>query len=146
MPTCTLPTATVNGEVLTFTAGSYTAGSPGTLPTKGAAQTVATTVKTVTDPTFAGTGARLVGTVDIAGSAETTTASTTNKTATVSPTTGEATYTPAGNVTATWAGQPSTVTITATENANGNYQPKGTVSKPSFAGTAATITVTPDTP
>ena len=31
------------------------------------------------------------------------------------------------------------MTITAADNTSGNYQPKGTVSKPTFSGTAATI-------
>jgi hypothetical protein len=167
MPTCTLPTATVNGEVLTFTAGSYTAGSPGTLPTKGAAQTVATTVKSVTDPTFSGTGVRLVTGNIAVPKTYSTTFTNTNKTATVSAaSSGEATYTPSGSVSGTFTGDSNTVAISVAADANGNYTPAGTVSQPTFSGTkvqlsgtttaegsvsqptftgtTATITVTPD--
>lgn len=47
-----LPTFTVANETLTITAG--------TLPTKGANTTVATSIDTITQPTFTGTGTRLV--------------------------------------------------------------------------------------
>lgn len=176
-PEVTLATTTVNSitAVGTLPSATYTANTEnlafswGTLPTKGSATTVATgTVSSVSQPTFTGTGVRLVGTVDIASSASTSTATTSNKTATVSSTSGEATYTPTGTVSQpSFTGSSSAVTITATDNANGNYQPKGTVSQPSFSGTkvqlsgtttaagsvsqpsftgtAATITVTPDT-
>lgn len=144
MPTCTLPTATVSGEVLTFTAGSYTAGSPGTLPTKGSAQTVATSIDTITDPSFSGTGVRLVtGNIAVPKTYTTTVASTENKTATVSPAeSGTATYTPAGNVSATFTGDSNTVSISVAADANGNYTPTGTVSQPSFTGSSASVTIT----
>ena len=157
----TVPTGTEN---LTF---SWNAG---TLPSKGAAQTVATTVKSVTDPTFTGTGVHLVtGDISVPTSATTTTASTENKTATVSAAaSGEATYTPSGSVSGTLTGDSNTVTITVAADANGNYTPTGTisqpiftgtkvqisgtttasgsVSQPTFTGTQGTVTVTPDTP
>ena len=60
---CTMPTYTVSGETLTITAGSFTANTPTavTLPTF-ASQTIATgiTSATSTQPSFTGTGARLV--------------------------------------------------------------------------------------
>lgn len=157
----TVPTGTEN---LTFSWGA------GTLPTKGPAQTVATTVKSVTDPTFTGDGAHLVtGNISVPTSASTTTASTENKTTTVSAAaSGEATYTPSGSVSGTFAGDSNTVAITVAADANGNYTPAGTVSQPTFSGTKVqisgtttaagsvsqptftgtegTVTVTPDTP
>lgn len=42
----------------------------------------------------------------------------------------------------TFTGSSSTVTITATDDTNGNYQPKGTVSKPTFTGSSSTVTIT----
>lgn len=55
--------------------------------------------------------------------------------------TASATYTPAGTVSKpTFTGSASTVTITTADNTNGNYQPKGTVSQPTFTGTATTST------
>jgi hypothetical protein len=158
--TASVPSGTEN---LTFS------WSAGTLPTKGAAQTVATTVKSVTDPTFTGDGARLVtGNIAVPKS-YTTTFTNTNKTAAVSvASSGEATYTPSGSVSGTFTGESDTVAITVAADANGNYTPAGTVSKPTFSGTktqlsgtttaagsvsqptfsgtAGTVTVTPDTP
>ena len=158
--TASVPSGTEN---LTFS------WSAGTLPTKGAAQTVATTVKSVTDPTFTGDGARLVtGNIAVPKS-YTTTFTNTNKTATVSAaSSGEATYTPSGSVSGTFTGESDTVAITVAADANGNYTPAGTVSQPTFSGTkvqlsgtttasgsvsqptftgtAVTVTVTPDTP
>ena len=158
--TASVPSGTEN---LTFS------WSAGTLPTKGAAQTVATTVKSVTDPTFTGDGARLVtGNIAVPKS-YTTTFTNTNKTATVSAaSSGEATYTPSGSVSGTFTGESDTVAITVAADANGNYTPAGTVSQPTFSGTkvqlsgtttasgsvsqptftgtAGTVTVTPDTP
>ena len=50
-------------------------------------------------------------------------------------------YTPAGTISQpTFTGTASTVTITATDNTNGNYQPKGTVSTPTFTGSSMTST------
>ena len=131
--TASVPSGTEN---LTFS------WSAGTLPTKGAAQTVATTVKSVTDPTFTGDGARLVtGNIAVPKS-YTTTFTNTNKTATVSAaSSGEATYTPSGSVSGTFTGESDTVAITVAADANGNYTPAGTVSQPTFTGTPATITV-----
>lgn len=52
-----------------------------------------------------------------------------------------ATYTPAGTVSKpTFTGTEANVTITAADNASGNYQPKGTVSQPTFTGSATTST------
>ena len=42
--------------------------------------------------------------------------------------------------TPTFTGTSSNVTITATDNSNGNYQPKGTVSQPTFSGSSLTST------
>lgn len=158
--TASVPSGTEN---LTFS------WSAGTLPTKGAAQTVATTVKSVTDPTFTGDGARLVTGNITVPKTYTTTFTNTNKTATVSAaSSGEATYTPSGSVSGTFTGESDTVAITVAADANGNYTPAGTVSQPTFSGTkvqlsgtttasgsvsqptftgtAGTVTVTPDTP
>lgn len=158
--TASVPSGTEN---LTFS------WSAGTLPTKGAAQTVATTVKSVTDPTFTGDGARLVTGNIAVPKTYTTTFTNTNKTATVSAaSSGEATYTPSGSVSGTFTGESDTVAITVAADANGNYTPAGTVSQPTFTGTkvqlsgtttaagsvsqptftgtAGTVTVTPDTP
>ena len=52
-----------------------------------------------------------------------------------------ATYTPAGTVSKpTFTGTEANVTITAADNASGNYQPKGTVSQPTFTGSSMTST------
>lgn len=52
-------------------------------------------------------------------------------------------YKPEGTVSQpTFTGSASTVTVTATDNTNGNYQPAGTVSKPSFTGASMTSTGT----
>ena len=51
-------------------------------------------------------------------------------------------YTPAGTVSQpTFTGTASEVDVSATASENGNYQPSGTVSQPTFSGTADTITV-----
>ena len=122
LASCTLPTLTtsVANEVLTlsWTAGSYTAG---TLPTKGSDTTVATGVQSVTttQPTFTGTKVYVKNVFD--GDSLTSTGS----------------FTPSGTVSQpTFSGSSLTST--------GTYTPAGTVSKPSFTGTAATITVEPD--
>lgn len=174
----TLNTTSVNSitAVGTLPSATYTAATEnlefswGTLPTKGSAQTVATSVKTVTDPTFTGTGARLVtGNIAVPKTYTTTTATTENKTTTVSAAaSGTATYTPSGTVSQpTFSGDSNTVSISVAADANGNYTPAGsvsqptftgtkvqlsgtttaagTVTQPTFTGTAATITVTPDT-
>lgn len=156
----TVPSGTEN---LTFS------WNTGTLPTKGAAQTVATSVKNVTDPTFSGTGVRLVTGNIAVPKTYTTTFTNTNKTATVSAAaSGEATYTPSGSVSGTFTGNSNEVTISVATDANGNYTPAGTVSQPTFTGTKVqlsgtttaagsvsqptftgtegTVTVTPDTP
>lgn len=58
LPSCTLPTYTVNNGVLTITAGSFSAG---TLPSGGTAVTVKTgdAAYQSTQPTFTGTGTEL---------------------------------------------------------------------------------------
>lgn len=54
-----------------------------------------------------------------------------------------ASYTPAGTVSQpTFTGSASAVTIEATDSASGNYQPKGTVSQPTFTGSASTASGT----
>lgn len=59
LPSATMPTYTVSNEVLTITGGSFSAGS---LPTKATAVTVKTgdASYSASAPTFTGTGARLV--------------------------------------------------------------------------------------
>ena len=67
LPSATMPSFSVSNETLVITNGSFDAG---TLPTKGANVTVATGVNTVTQPTFTGTGARLVtGNISVPSSA-----------------------------------------------------------------------------
>jgi hypothetical protein len=143
----TLNTTTVNSitAVGSLPSATYTASTEnlafswGSLPTKGSAQTVATTVKNVTDPSFSGTAVRLVtDNIAVPKTYTTTTATTENKTATVSAAeSGTATYTPGGTV--------SQPTFTGTKvQLSGTTTAAGTISKPSFTGTAATITVTPD--
>ena len=147
----TLPawSATVpeNTENLTFS------WSAGTLPTKGSAQTVATTVKTVTDPTFSGTGARLVSSsFDLPTGAETSLTTTSTPitvsgtpTGTVSQPTFTGTKTQlAGTTTA--SGTVSQPTFSGTKvQLSGTTTAAGSVSQPTFSGTGSTITVTPDT-
>lgn len=105
-------TMTVTDGVLEF---GWDAGA---LPTKGTAQTVATTVKTATAtaPAFTGTGAELKAT--FTGRATTSTG----------------TYQPEGAVS-----QPTFTGDEATLSAE--YTPAGTVDKPTFTGTPDTITV-----
>ena len=105
-------TMTVTDGVLEF---GWDAGA---LPTKGTAQTVATTVKTATAtaPAFTGTGAELKAT--FTGRATTSTG----------------TYQPEGVVS-----QPTFTGDEATLSAE--YTPAGTVDKPTFTGTPDTITV-----
>lgn len=122
LPSCTLPTlsTSVASETLTisWTAGTFSAG---TLPTKGADTTVATTVKT--QPAFTGTGVRLVtGNIPVP-----TTASFTGTEGSVS-------------VTGTTTGSVSAPTFTGTKvQIEGTTTAAGSVSS-SFTGTEATIT------
>lgn len=118
----TMPTYSVSSEVLTITAGSA-----GTLPTKGANTTVKTGDATyeASAPTFTGTGARLVtGNISVPSSA---TLTGTEATISVSGT-------PTGSVSQpTFTGTSKSVSVSGT--------PSGTVSQPTFTGTTATITV-----
>lgn len=134
-------------ENLTF------AWSAGTLPTKGSAQTVATTVKTVTDPTFSGTAARLVASsFDLPTSASTTlstTATSISVSGTATGTVSQPTFSGtkvqlAGTTTASGTVSQPTFTGTKTQ-LSGTTTASGSVSQPTFSGTAATITVQPDT-
>lgn len=119
----TLPSlsTTVADETLTI------GWSAGTLPTKGSNTTVATSVKTVTQPTFTGTGVRLVtGNIAVPSA----------YTATFTGTAGNVavTGTPNGSVSApTFSGTEATVSVSGT--------PNGSVSQPTFTGTQATIEV-----
>lgn len=140
----TVPTGTEN---LTFSWG------PGTLPTKGSATTVATSVKTVTDPTFTGTGARLVAAAfDLPTSAATTLTTTSTPisvsgtaTGTVSKPTFSGTKTQLSG-TVTPSGTVSQPTFSGTKvSLTGTTTAAGSVSQPTFSGTAATITVNPVT-
>jgi len=54
--------------------------------------------------------------------------------------TASATYQPKGSVSSTFSGTQSSVTVTATENANGAFQVGGTVTAPVFTGTEFTST------
>lgn len=119
LPSAVMPvlSTTVANEILTlsWTAGTWDAGS---LPTMGAATTVATGVSSVTAGTadFSGTGVQL--TAAFSGTAGNATA----------------TYTPVGSVT--------TPTFSGTEIVlSTSYTPSGTVTQPTFNGTATTITV-----
>jgi len=121
----TLPELTMEvasgSENLTFT---WNAGS---LPTKGAATTVATEVDTFTQPTFTGTGVRLVTGNIAVPSAYTATLTNTDTNVSVSGT-------PNGSVSQpTFSG--TKVQITGTTTATGS------VSQPTFTGTPGTVTV-----
>lgn len=92
-----------------------------------------------TQPSFTGTGARLVtGNISVPTSAS------------FSGTQGNisVTGTPSGTVSKpTFSGTTSTVTITASDTPSGEtptYTPKGTVSQPTFSGSSGSVTVTPD--
>lgn len=86
-----LPTFTVNNGQLIITGGN-----PGTLPTKGADQTVAVDVDTITQPTFTGTLAQI-------------TAEGENATSAVSA---SGQYTPEGGIEqANFSGTPTTITV-----------------------------------
>lgn len=117
----TLPswTATVANENLTLS------WSAGTLPTKGSNTTVATSVKTFTQPTFTGTAVRLVtGNIAV-------------------PNTYTATFTgEEGNVSVsgTTTGSVSQPTFTGTKvQLAGTTTAAGSVSQPTFTGTQSTI-------
>ena len=49
-------------------------------------------------------------------------------------------YTPGGSVSSTFTGSSSNVTVTATANASGNYQPSGSISGTTFTGASMTST------
>ena len=161
----TLPswTATVANENLTL------GWSAGTLPTKGSNTTVATSVKTFTQPTFTGTAVRLVtgniavpntytatftgeeGNVSVSG---TTTGSVSQPTFTGTKVQLAGTTTAAGSVsqptftgtkvqlegTTTAAGSVSQPTFTGTKvQLAGTTTAAGSVSQPTFTGTQSTI-------
>ena len=89
----------------------------------------------VSTPTFTGTGVRLV-----TGNIAVPKTYTSTFTGTAFNSTGS--YTPAGNVTTTTAStENKTTTVSKANSGDATYTPQGTVSKPSFTGTAATITV-----
>lgn len=137
--TVTLNTTTVNSITAVGSLPSLTTSvenenltisfSPGTLPTKGSNQTVATTVKsaTTTQPTFTGTTKKVVGT------------------ATIDAFTCTGSFTPEGTVSQpTFSGTSKKIKATFSGNATtstGSFTPEGTVSQPTFSGTAATISV-----
>lgn len=130
LPSCALPklSMTVQNETLTFgwDAGSF---NPGTLPTKGANQTVATGVKAVTvaAPTFTGTGVDLEATF-------TGTAGSVSVTGTPKGSVSKPTFTGTGaDLEATFTGASGTST--------GTFTPSGTVSKPTFTGAEGNVTV-----
>ena len=141
LPSATMPTlaTSVSNENLTiaWTDGSFDAG---TLPTKGADQTVKTgdAAYSASAPTFSGDGVALKGTfagtegnINVSGTPE----------GTVSKPTFEGS---AGTVSVkgTPEGSVSQATFTGTAfNSTGKFTPAGSVSKPDFTGTEATITV-----
>lgn len=124
LPTCTLPEYTVQNEVLSISSGSF---NQGTLPTKGSKQTVATGVKTITQPTFTGTGVELKG-------AFTGSAGSVSVSGTPSGTVSQPSFTGSGvELKGTFNGTEETISVSGT--------PSGTVSKPTFSGTAGSVTV-----
>lgn len=140
LPSATMPTlaTNVNNENLTisWTAGKFDAG---TLPTKGADQTVKTgdAAYSASAPTFSGDGVALKGT--FAGTQATVTVSGTPEGTVSKPDfTGSAGTV---SVKGTPKGSVSQATFTGTAfNSTGKFTPAGTVSKPDFTGTEATIT------
>ena len=159
LPSCTLPTYTVNNEVLSISSGSFDAG---TLPTKGSDTEVATSVNSVvtSKPTFTGTGAELKAT--FTGTSLTSTGKFTpngsvskptftgtgtqlKATFTGTETTSTGKFTPNGSVskpTFTGTGTQLKATFTGTETTStGKFTPNGSVSKPTFTGTQDTISV-----
>ena len=56
--------------------------------------------------------------------------------------TASTTYTPAGTISGSFTGSSSNVTITSQANANGNYQPSGTITGTTFTGSSMTSTGT----
>lgn len=124
LPSATMPSYTVQNEVLSITDGSFDAG---TLPTKGSKQTVATGVKNITQPTFTGTGVELKG-------AFTGSQGSVSVTGTPSGTVSKPSFTGTGvELKGTFTGTQDTVSVSGT--------PSGTVSKPTFSGTAGSVTV-----
>ena len=118
----TLPslTTTVANEVLTI------GFDQGTLPTKGANTTVKTgdAAYQASAPAFTGTGAELKATF------------------TGTEVEGSASYTPAGTVTVNSTTSYLKGSFTGTQGSvSVKGTPSGTVSKPSFTGTAGTVTV-----
>lgn len=166
LPQCTLPTYTVSNETLTITAGSFNAG---TLPTKGSNQTVATTVKSVTNPTFTGTAVRLVtGNISVPTSASFSgTAASLSVSGTPSGTVSQPSFTGTGvrlvtgnipvpaTYTGSFSGDEGNVSVSGTPSGtvsqptfdgtkvqiSGTTTAEGTVSQPTFTGTAGTVTV-----
>lgn len=124
------------GSVATLK-GEYTAGtenlklnfSGGTVPTKKSVTVGSEGAATVTDPTFSGTGVRLVtGNIAVPS------------TYTVTPTSADKTVT----VTGTATGTVSQPTFTGTKvKITGSTTASGSVSQPTFTGTAETWTVDP---
>ena len=110
-------------------------GSLGSLAFKSSASCSYTPAGSVSTPTFTGTGVRLV-----TGNIAVPKTYTSTFTGTAFNSTGS--YTPAGNVTTTTAStENKTTTVSKANSGDATYTPQGTVSKPSFTGTAATITV-----
>ena len=141
LPSATMPqlSATVENENLTlsWTDGSFNAG---TLPTKGAAQTVKTgdASYSASQPSFSGTGVALKGTfagtqgsVNVSG---TPTGTVSQPTFSGSEMTATGKFTPEGSNSApAFTGSEGDISAKGT--------PAGTVSQPTFSGTAATVTV-----
>lgn len=109
--------------------------SAGELPVKGNNQTVATSVKSVTQGTFAGTGVRLVTGNIAVPSVFTTTLSNSDVDVSV-------TGTPTGSVSQpTFTGSETAVTITsaAGTSTDNTFRVAGSVSQPTFTGTKVKI-------
>lgn len=142
----TLPslTTSVSGEELTI---SFDAG---TLPTKGANTTVATSVKSATATgTFTGSSTTSTGKFTPAGtvSKPTFTGSANTSTGKFTPagTVSKPTFTGSSNTSTgkfTPAGSVSQPTFTGNAmNSSGQFTPAGSVSQPTFTGNEATVTV-----
>ena len=141
LPSATMPTLETSVQdgnlTLSWTAGSFSAG---TLPTKGADQTVkiGDASYTASQPTFSGTGVSLKGTV--AGTQGAVSVSGTPAGTVSQPTfsgsemTATGKFTPEGNNSApAFTGSAGNVSVSGT--------PEGTVSQPTFTGTAGTVSV-----
>ena len=134
--------------------GSYTPAGTVSQPTFTGSSSAVTVTATANEngnyqpagsvsSSFSGSSLSSTGKFTPSGSVSVSTATTSNQTATVSPaSSGEATYTPAGSISGSFTGSSSAVTVTATDNSSGNYQPKGSVAAPTISVATAGSTTT----